>query len=334
MVKDRYLSSAIKAVVSSEFSQFPSTSLVGAIHQLHQDKLYILATVRTPRVLAPDQVRTIQDALSQQLSLPTELIVRTVLAKDIGATGSTSQVTAQNLDGFFLTGKLAPDVLKVQLAEQALREILVSRPEITLSDVTILRFPRGPVILATMQGSRALIPAEIREIEKAMQDRLGDHDIRLLTRFLTTVDVDSQGRVLYGWAHFGSQSPAELALQEQAEQAVRKGFAKFSDIFLTNVDAISNPEGWLVRVETAGARLISAQDLANLEKSVSRQLNKPTKIDLWFRGEVMVTRDGYSSVEEFTRKRLQEKGQSQGQTSTVNTPEPSKTGVSAAGASP
>jgi uncharacterized hydrophobic protein (TIGR00271 family) len=307
IVKERYLNSAIKGVMTEEFAKFPSTSLVGVISQVYQDKLYILATVRTPKVIAPDRVKVIQEALNQDLRMPTELIVRAVLTKDVSATGSTSQVTAQNLDGFFLTGKLSPEVLKVQMAEQALREILASRPEITLTDVDLLHFPRGPVILATMQGSRVLIPTEIQEIERAMQARLNDPQLRLLTRFLTTVDADSQGRILYGWAHFGSQDPIELALQERVEFAVREEFKKFSDIFLTNVDAVHQGDNWSVRVEAVGARPISGTEVARLERAVSRRVDKPIKIYLWFRSEVMVTDEGYTSVDEFTRKRLREK---------------------------
>ncbi|HZE20633.1 MAG TPA: DUF389 domain-containing protein, partial [Desulfobaccales bacterium] len=152
IVQDRYLTNAIKSNIEIQFSQFPSTSLVSTIHQEYKGKLYILATVRTPKLIDPNRVRAIQDDLSRKLGLPTELIVRVSLAKDVSATGSTSQVTAQNLNGFFLGGKLSPDVMKVQSAEQALREILAARPDLTLKDVDLLHFPRGPVIMATIQG--------------------------------------------------------------------------------------------------------------------------------------------------------------------------------------
>ena len=56
-------------------------------------------------------------------------------------------MSAENLNGSFLTNKVAPDVLKLQFAEQAIREILISRPELDLLDVDLLHFPRGPYIL-------------------------------------------------------------------------------------------------------------------------------------------------------------------------------------------
>jgi uncharacterized hydrophobic protein (TIGR00271 family) len=306
IVRDRYLSISIKAMVAEEFSQFPSTSLVSTIFQRHEGKLYILAMVRTPKVIAPDQVKAIQESLDRHLGQPVELIVRALLAKDISATGSTSQVTAQNLDGFFLTSKMPTEVMKVQIAEQALREVLTHRPDLYLVDVDLRQFPRGPVIIATLQGSRALIPAEVQEFERAVQARLHDPNIRLLARCLPSEDVDSQGRILYGWAHFGSQSPEELALQERVEMVVRQEMKKFPDLFVTSADAIRDKERWSVRVEAVGPRAISGRDLSKLEKAVAHRIGKPVKIFLWFRAEVMITDEGYSSLEELTRKRLRE----------------------------
>lgn len=57
-----------------------------------------------------------------------------------------------------------PEVLKVQLAEQALRESLSARAELRLLEVDLLNFPRGAFIMATVQGTRALIPMEIEAL--------------------------------------------------------------------------------------------------------------------------------------------------------------------------
>ncbi|RJR44153.1 MAG: DUF389 domain-containing protein [Deltaproteobacteria bacterium] len=306
IVRERYLSHDLKGILSAQFSQFPSTSLSEEIHRVYQGRLYVLATVRTPRVISPDKVKAIQETLTETLKRPTELIVRALLAKDVSATGSTSQVTAQNLDGFFLSGLVAPEVLRSQQAEQALRELLLLRPDILLQEVDLLQFPCGPVILATLQGSRIMIPAEVQELEKRMQERLQDPQIRLLTRCLTTVDVDARGRILYAWSHFGSNSPEDYALQERVEKEVRAALQKYPDLFITNVDALASGEEWAVRVEAVGTRVLGVRELAQMEKSVSQKVHRPTKIYLWFRSEVMVTREGLSSVEDFTRKRLQE----------------------------
>lgn len=307
IVHNRYLTSTIKSVLSVEFSRLPATSLDHIIQQVYEGKLYILATIRTPEVLSPDRVEEIQEVLAQRIDQPTELIVRCISAKDISATGSTSQVTARNLNGFFLTEKLNPEVMKVQLAEQALREILESRPDLKLINVSMLYFPRGPVILATIQSSRALIPAEVQEFEQVIQKRLRDPHIRLLTRCMTTDEIDRKGRILYGWSHFGALTPEEKRLRDQIEDTVKREIGKIPNIFATNVDAAPKKGFWAVRVEAVGARVISVRDVARLEKAVSKSVNKPVHIYLWSRAEAMVTPRGYTSIEEFTRQKLKER---------------------------
>jgi uncharacterized hydrophobic protein (TIGR00271 family) len=312
IVQDRYLTNSVNKVITAELSQLPTTAMFRMVHQQSQGKLYILATVRTPKVISPNRVKAIQEALTRQLARPTELILRCVLTKDISATGSTSEVTAENLNRSFLSKKVAPEVAEIQLSEQALREALISRPELDLMDVELLHFPRGPVILATLQGPRVLVPSEVQELEKSIQERLQNPSIRLLARCLTTVEVDSQGHILYGWSHFGSQTPAQNALREQIENAVRQEFRRFPDIFPTNVDAAPQDDVWRVRVEVVGSRVISPKEAADLEQRVSGQVDHPVKVILWSKAQAMVTPNGYSSVEEFTQKRLEKSDEARG----------------------
>lgn len=307
MVKGRHLDSMIKAGISGELSQMAATSLETTLHQFYEGKLYVLATVRSPRVISPERVKSIQESLGRQVGAPVELIVRCILSKDVSATGSTSQVTAQNLNGFFLKGDIASDVLKIQLAEQALREALSARPEFNLMDVDLLQFPRGPFVLATIQGSRALIPMEIEGLEKAVQDRLQDPDIRLLTRCLMTSDVDRQGRILLGWSHFGNHTQEEQQMMERINQIMKEQLRRFPDLFVTNLDSAPQENGWAVRMESVGPRILTAKEVTRLEEEVSQLVDREVTITLWFKSEALVTSGGYSSTEEFTRKRLQER---------------------------
>ncbi len=320
IVEERNLTTSIKNVISSELTQFPTTAMLRQNHQISQGKLFILATVRTPKVISPDRVKHIQAALSKKIGKETELIMRCVLTKDISATGATSEVTAENLNGSFLTNKVAPDVLKLQFAEQAIREILISRPELDLLDVDLLHFPRGPYILANLQGPRVLIPSEVREFEQKIQTRLNDPSIHLLVRCSVAVDVDTSGRILYGWSHLGKQDPAQKALRVQIEEAVREKFRRFSGLFATNVDAAPKDDSWQVRVEVEGARIISPQESAAIEREVSRELGREIKIFFWSKSQAMVTPEGYDSVEDFTKKRLEKQEEVKGNPSSSPAP--------------
>jgi uncharacterized hydrophobic protein (TIGR00271 family) len=305
IVEDRYLTTAIKRIISAQLSQMPTTAMFKMNHEMSAGKLYVLGTVRTPRVITPYRVKVIQDALTASLRVPSVLIFRCVLTKDISAIGTTSEVTTENLNGSFLSTKMNPKVLQVQVAEQVLREVLFSRPEFELVEVDQERLPAGSVIIATIQGPRVLIPSEVQEFQMSIQRRLNDNSIRLLARCLTTVAVDDTGRILYGWSHFALKPPEQRALMDKIDLAVRDAFKRFQDIFVTNVDAAPRHDGWQARVEVVGARVITPREAASVERIVTDRINRTVKIFFFSRSQAMVTPQGYNSVQDFIQKRLE-----------------------------
>ncbi len=142
-------------------------------------------------------------------------------------------------------------------------------------------------------------------MSKRSRPGFNDPAIHLLVRCSVAVDVDDTGRILYGWSHLGEQDPAQKALMVQIQGAVREKFKRFSGLFATNVDAAPKDGSWQVRVEVEGARIISPQESAAIETEVSRELGREIKIFFWSKSQAMVTPEGYDSVEDFTKKRLE-----------------------------
>jgi hypothetical protein len=305
IVQDRYLTSAIKKVISVQLAQLPTTALFKMNHEEHEGKLYILATVRTPRVIQPYRVKVIQDALSNALEMPAQLIIRCILSKDISALGATSEVTEENLNGSFLATKINPKVLQVQVAEQVLRELLFSRPLFQLDEVDESQSRAGPVVVAIIQGPRALIPSEIREFQAAIRRRLKDYSIRLVVRCLITVNVDARGRILYGWSHFALQPPEQRTLMNEIDSVVRDAFKQFQDIFVTNVDAAPVDGGWQARVEVVGGHVITPKEAAAVEKKVEDRVHRTVKLFFFSRSQAVVTPLGYSSVDSFIKSHVE-----------------------------
>ncbi|MEJ2671820.1 MAG: DUF389 domain-containing protein [Deltaproteobacteria bacterium] len=305
IVKDRYLTSAIKRVVKAQLDQLPTTAMFRMNHEEHGGQLYILATVRTPRVIQPYRVRVIQDALDNVLGQPTHLILRCVLTTDISALGSTSEVTDENLNGSFLATKINPKVLQVQVAEQILREALFSMPLFQLEEVDQEHSAVGPVIVAIIEGPRALIPSEVQRLQTAIRRRLNDFTIRLVVRCETTVNVDDRGRILYGWSHFALQPPRQHAEMNEIDRAVREAFKQSKDLFVINVDAAPKDDGWQARVEVTGGHVITPQEAAAVEKMVTDRVRRAVKIYFFSRSEALVTPQGYTSVDSFIRSHVE-----------------------------
>lgn len=307
IVKERSISREIAEVFQEELSSKPATSVEKITHRLKKNKIDILATVRTPKVLSPDKVKGIQDQLSERLDIDTNLIVRCGIARDISSTGCTSAVVSENLDGEFITSHLNPVVKTVQMAEQALREILAKRPDLFLENVDLLQLPAGQVIVASIHGARPLIPYEVEQFEEKIQDRLDNHDIRLLVRCSDLVDVTSKGRVLYGQAHFGKISPGQLDVQKRIEKVTKQEIEQMPDMFVTNVDATLKGGDWFVRVEVVGRKIISPKEVRRIEKNVSKNTRHQVNIYVWSRSELMVTNQQFSSVEDFTKKLIEKR---------------------------
>jgi hypothetical protein len=74
IVQERYLNTNIRETITQELSEVPSPSLVDIRQKQYKDKVYVLATVRTPSVIAPDKVMVIQEALTSKVERPPELM--------------------------------------------------------------------------------------------------------------------------------------------------------------------------------------------------------------------------------------------------------------------
>jgi uncharacterized hydrophobic protein (TIGR00271 family) len=302
IVKDRYLTSAIKRVISEQLDQLPTTAMFRMNHEEHLGQLYILATVRTPRVIEPYRVKVIQDALNNAIGQRTHLILRCVLTTDISALGSTSEGTDENLNGSFLATKINPRVLQIQVAEQVLRELLFTMPLFQLEEVNQEQSPAGPVVVAVIEGPRALIPSEVQKFQTAIRRRLNDDSIHLVVRCETTVNVDDRGRILYGWSHFALRPPEQNAVMNEIDVAVREAFQQFKDMFVTNVDAAPQTDGWQARVEVVGAHVITPLEAAVVEKIVANRVHRPVKIFFFSESRAMVTQQGYDSIQNFIKR--------------------------------
>jgi hypothetical protein len=241
-----------------------------------------------------------EEALSQHVGEPVRLFVRCSLTKDVTATGATSLLTGRNLDGKFTTEAIAPEARTLQSAEQFVREILINFPEVTLNDIELVTLPSGPVLVVSVQMPRTPLPVGIQQLEKLLQERVGDPRTRLVIRVINSVDISSKGRILLGQAHFGEQPAEEVALQETLEQAAQAGIERIPNLFVINVDAAKSEAGWGVRAEVVGPRAPAPAEVRTIEATLQKLAGQPVSVSLWARTEVVVTGQRYTSVKDYT----------------------------------
>jgi uncharacterized hydrophobic protein (TIGR00271 family) len=299
VVQDARTKTTINKVLEAELAADPTTTLEKFLYYRNKDWLDVFSTVLTPRVLSPQKVKRMEEALSRHVGEPVRLFVRCSLTKDVTATGATTLLTGRNLDGKFTTEALAPEAQILQSAEQLARELLIDFPEVTLNDIELVTLPTGPVVIVSVQMPRTPLPAGMQRLEKLLQERVGDPRARLVIRVINSVDISSKGRILLGQAHFGEQSAEEAALQETLEQAAQAGIEQIPNLFVMTIDAAKSEAGWGIRAEVVGPRVPSPAEVHALETTLQKLAGQPVTVSLWARTEVVVTGQRYTSVKEY-----------------------------------
>ena len=289
---------AIIAVLDQELSYEPSTALFGVDFSRTKDGVDVLSEVRTPRVIEPARVKQIQDALSTGLAEPVHLFVRCSLTKDVTATGSTTLRPYLNLDGQVTTAPASPEMRLLQQAEQVAREQVAVRPDLNLKDVELVNLPTGPVIVVSLEGSRAPVPERIARFEALLRERLNDPRLRVVVRAADTVDMTSKGRVLFGEAHFGAVSPEEAQQRRAVEEAIRADLQDLPNTFVTAVDAVRRGPAWAVRVDVVAPRVIAPGDVQGVEDRVAKAIGEPIDLSVRAQTDLLVTGAGYQALGE------------------------------------
>jgi uncharacterized hydrophobic protein (TIGR00271 family) len=293
MVRDLRTERTITATLDRELAQEPATALVKVDVDRSSAGLQVLTTVDTPRVIPPERVRRIQDALRDSLGEEVTLFVRCALTKDVTATGSANLRRYLGLNGRVTEAPIAPEMRLLQQAEQVAREVAGTRPEIVLLDVELLRGPSGPVLVVTIETPRDPTPEAVGRFEALVRDRLADPTVRVVVRRVESTDTTAKGLILYGAAHFADE-PEEVRTRRAAvERAVRARLEAMPQLFVTALDAVSAERGWKVRAEAFGARMPTPNEVHAAEEQAGAELGEPIAISLLTRLELVVSGSRY-----------------------------------------
>jgi uncharacterized hydrophobic protein (TIGR00271 family) len=305
MIQTRKLDRAIKEVLTVELANLSYASLDKQMHKTQNNEVYVLAMVRAPRIIPPDQVKNIQDALFRRLEKPINLIVRTTIARDTSAVGSTSQVVEQNLDGNFMNAKISDKEMILKDAEQVLWEQLASRPDLKFVNVDYGQAPRGKIILAAIEGLRPPSAEEIRKIEHLIQERVQDPALSLIVRFTPSILLDRYGQGLYGWSFSGELTPEKQKLSGDIQVAVNQVFrTHYPDVHPVRLYYNLLGNTWKILVEATGTGTLSFKDRIRIEKMVAEKVAHPVQVSIWFRVETVLTEGGEIPFQTFIQTNL------------------------------
>lgn len=289
--------------LKKEFKNLFNVSLKEEIHHKEKDKLYVLATVQTPRTLTPIQVKNIQTSMSEQINMPVELVIRNILAKDITSTGTTSAVIDQDLNGKFLATDRDSRDLKIETAEQVLWSELSSRPDMHIANVDYGNLPSGPAVMASIYGVGKLYEDDLKLLERKMREQLNESGLNLVISYIQPTLMEDEGAALYGWSYYGKPDERRDKQLAQIDQTISKQFSVLPDMFPVEVYHATYEDRWEILVEAVGPKVLTPIQVRTMETKIAPLAPKPLKLYVWSRADAVVSDDGYNSFEELTRER-------------------------------
>ena len=296
VIQNRRTTQTIRSVIQTELADEPNISLLEARHSHNDGHLQVMAVLRTPRVVSPARVTQIQAALTDRLEEPVDLYFRCALTKDVAATGAVSLHVEQTLDGDFDREDLSPDAQVIQVGEQAVRDLLVNRPDIILRDVSLAQMPIGPVLIVSIQSSREPSPKGLARTQELIRRRTGNDEVVLVVRTVESTDMTPQGRVLFGAAHFAKLSEDERARANEIRRALHSEIEASGDYFAPSIDAVQEGDGWAARAEVVGPSILSPAQVARIETAVGTKVAEKVSLEVLASTNVVVTKAGYDSV--------------------------------------
>jgi hypothetical protein len=277
----------------------PIFSLIDLEHQESDGQIQVMADLAAYKALSPRKVDELQEKMAKRMGKPVKLIMRCVLVQTVSSTGFLDLKTKKSFDGITTQEKFNPDVQMIRQAEQALREAFADDPTVFIFDMDLLELSHQKIIVASVQAHRKFIPYEVGQLEKMVQQRLGNPSIRLVVRCQVPVDVSSEGRIL-----LADPFAPERAGQQQVTDMIREGIENLGTLFARNLNVVWREDRWVVYTEVVGDRAISSSEVREIEKEVSASVGEPVEIKAWSRVELMVTGSENLPLEDFFKSQL------------------------------
>lgn len=306
LVQERYLRRTIDHILTDKFSKMPGVVIDKILIQHEPELLKVLATVQTSSMFDPNKVRHYEREISEMFKRDTRLIIRNSLTKDIAATGSTSQVEAQDLDGDFIDENLSSAELKVMLAEQVIWEEFSHWPGFQVQGVDYREIPAGKFLLASIQCLYPPRASEVRRLESDIQERIGDPNVHVIISSAVSLLTGSRGKILYEWTQEKELTEVNETAIGQIDQAIREEFQRYKNLFLVNIHYRIKDESWRILVEVVGPQILLPEQLKIIKKAVIEKTGRELDMQVWFRSEAVVNEEGYQAYEDFIKEPLME----------------------------
>ncbi len=305
ILQERRLSSQIRQELMQQLAKMDDYQLVKAEHHQGRERLQVLASIRGPESLEPMFVQRIQNRLTNAVGMPTDLVVRTRLAKDVSPTGSNLRATKPDLNGTLLTEDTSEVADKLRLASQVLYEYFQNEPGFQLDLVEYgIQGDGKPAIIARIKLFRGLVPSEVQEIETLTKHRLHMPDLHLALQYART-DVWYRGREWdFLWDNVRDLSTEERDQIPNWRSLVAKEIDGATDCRVTGVHFNQKDDVLRILAQVVGPTSPKPEEIESTQARLSAALDRDIQFQVRYQADYVVTPAGFSSYREIITPEL------------------------------
>ena len=305
IVRARKIKSGIRETLISRLELDHASDLEEFKHHVTGGRVQILATVRSPRVLKPARVSVMKKTLEEALEMPVDLVVRTVMAKDVTPRGSRLQVKRPDFDGKFLATRPEGTEAKEAMVEQVIREYFEGEPGFELTNVEYGAASKGEgLVLAYIDTLRRLASSEIDELQNVLRGRLGDEKLEFFVRVDTSQLESNRGPVRVEWTLWQGATEAEIEQIPEWDEKIRTATADTTELLPLHVHYNFHRDRLRLLVEVAGPSTVDPLAAKTLQDRLTQELGKPIELNLWCHNDFVVNAEGYTTFEALSNPEL------------------------------
>lgn len=147
---------------------------------------------------------------------------------------------------------------------------------------------------------------EITSIENKMREKLEDPNINLIVRTLKTTISDHDGEMLYGWIYYEDLDHAKKKELIELDSIVEAKFKNYEKLFPVNIHKKFENEDISILIKAVSTEPITPQEIRKLEVELSDQTSRNVNVDVWYKSDAIITRDGYKSFEDYNESNIYE----------------------------
>lgn len=301
-IRERYINNQIHATLGAEIWKIPSAGLDDVYHYTKDKDLYVLANVHTPTTITPSRVRTMQEKISQKTNMPTYLTLRSVRSANVTAQGSAIYDPTLELDGTFGHSGERPELSKIAIAEQILREKFETQHSVHFHRAEYLQILHRNIIKAYVSGLHLLRDDEVQELEHILRKATGDESLELIVRTIPEALQTSLGKLTYGWILGEKATPDRIKLIQEMKEKIRNVFKNNDGFTIVNINATYLDDVFHLLLEVVGPEIYPRDKLDVLKEHVEEKFaDVSTKLYVWSRPEVVLTPNGAMSLAEVNK---------------------------------